>query len=140
MLVTRKWHKELNNQEITLAFMAISCLCAYVISVVFDHRWIIPSSHWHTSFVLVVIGAGILSVLVNFLINYGFEHVSAIIAGNILSLEELFGALFGFIFYGQLLDTREIIGGLIILASVVLMNFAIKHEDKIAEGPVGAVW
>ena len=139
MLVTRKWHKELNNQEITLAFMVFSCLCAYVISIIFDHRWIIPSSHWHLSFVLVVIGAGMLSVLVNFLISYGFEHVSAIIAGNILSLEEVFGALFGFIFYGQLLNTKEIIGGLVILASVVLMNFAIRREDRVAEEPVGAI-
>jgi len=138
MLVTRKWHKELNNHEITLAFMILSCLCAYVISVVFDHRWIIPASHWHASFILVAIGAGMLSVLVNFLISYGFEHVSAVIAGNILSLEEVFGALFGFIFYGQLLNAREITGGLIILSSVILMNFAIRKEDRIAEEPVGA--
>jgi drug/metabolite transporter (DMT)-like permease len=130
MLVTRKWHKELNNHEITLAFMVFSCLCAYAISVAFDHRWIIPSGHWHTSFVLVAVAAGMLSVLVNFLISYSFEHVSAIIAGNILSLEEVFGALFGFIFYRQLLDTREVVGGLVILASVVLMNFAIRKEDK----------
>lgn len=137
MLVTRRWHKELNNHEITVAFMVLSGLCAYVISVIFDHRWIIPSSHWDTSFVLVVIGAGVLSVLVNFFISYGFEHVSTIIAGNILSLEEVFGALFGFIFYGQLLDVREMVGGLVILASVILMNFVIRREDKIAEQLVG---
>lgn len=140
MLVTRKWHsKQLNNHEITVAFMVLSCLCAYVISVVFDHRFMIPRSHFTTHFVVVVVAAGMLSVPVNFLISYGFEHVSAIIAGNILSLEEVFGVLFGFIFYGQVLDKREIVGGLVILASVILMNFTIRREDKIAEELGGAV-
>lgn len=139
MLVTRKWHEELNNHEITVAFMISSCLCAYVISIVFDHRWIIPTTHWHSSFILVVIAAGILSVLANFLISYGFEHVSAIIAGTVLSLEEVFGALFGLVFYGQVLDSREIVGGLIILISVILMNVAMRKEDRVAEEPIGAI-
>jgi len=138
MLVTRKWHSDLlNNHEITVAFMILSCLCAYGISVLFDHRFMIPIGHWNAHFALVVLAAGCLSVPVNFLISYSFEHVSAIIAGNILSLEEVFGALFGFIFYGQVLDMREITGGLVILVSVLLMNFAMRREDRIAEEPMG---
>lgn len=139
MLVTRKWHGDiLNNQEITVAFMALSCFSAYVISVIFDHRWMIPSSHWNLNFALVVVAAGILSVPVNFLISYGFEHVSAVIAGNILSLEEVFGSLFGYLFFGQELSSREIIGGIVILISVILMNYAIRRENMVAEIPFGA--
>ncbi len=139
MLVTRKWHDgTLNNQEITVAFMALSGLFAYVISVISDHRWMIPASHWNMQFVLVVIAAGTLSVLVNYFISYGFEHVSAIIAGNILSLEEVFGPLAGFAFYQQVLSGRELVGGLVILVSVIAMNFAIRQEDRVAEEPIGA--
>jgi len=140
MLVTRKWHDDiLNNQEITVAFMALSGLSAYVISLVSDHRWMIPASHWNIQFVLVVIGAGALSVAVNYCISYGFEHVSAIIAGNILSLEEIFGPLAGFIFYRQVLGNRELLGGAVILVSVMAMNFAIRQEDRVAEEPIGAL-
>ncbi len=140
MLVTRKWHDgTLNNREITVAMLGFSCLSAYVLSVIFDHRWTIPSSHWNMHFVLVVAAAGALSVPVNLLISYGFEKVSAVVAGNILTLEEVFGVLFGYLFYREILSLREIIGGLIILFSVVLMNLAIRHEDKVAEQPIGAV-
>lgn len=140
MLVTRKWHDgTLNNQELTVAFMALSGLSAYVISVVTEHRWMIPKSHWNMQFTLVVIASGFLSVLINYFISYGFEHVSAIIAGNVLSLEEVFGPLAGFIFYGQTLGGRELIGGSVILISVIMMNFAMRHEDKIAEEPIGAI-
>jgi len=140
MLVTRKWHDgTLNNQEITVAFMALSGLFAYVISVMFDRRWMIPASHWNMQFALVVIAAGVLSVLINYFISYGFEHVSAIIAGNILSLEEVFGPLAGLIFYRQVLNGRELIGGSVILVSVMAMNFAIRQENRIAEEPIGAI-
>jgi len=140
MLVTRKWHDgSLNNQEITVAFMALSGLFAYVISVIVDRRLMIPGDHWDVQFVGVIIAAGALSVAVNFFISYGFEHVSAIIAGNILSLEEVFGPLAGFVFYGQVLSGRELVGGLIILVSVIAMNVVIRQENRIAEEPIGAL-
>ncbi len=138
MLVTRKWHGDvLNNHEITVAFLALSGLAAYVISVVCDHRFMIPTSHLTWPFAAVVLAAGVLSVPVNFLISYGFEHVSSIIAGNILTLEEVFGPLFGYVFYRQVLNGREIIGGSVILFSVILMNFAIRREDAAVTPPIG---
>jgi drug/metabolite transporter (DMT)-like permease len=68
-----------------------------------------------------------------FLVNYGFEHVSAVVAGNILSLEQVFGVLFGLVFYGELLNARQITGGLIILVSVILMNQLARREHQAAQ-------
>ncbi len=134
MLVTRRWHSDaLNNYEITAAVVGLASLMTYGLSVILYHRWFIPAGHWTAQFTTIAISAGSLSVAVNFLGNYGFEHVSAVIAGNILMLEEVFGPLFGWIFYGELLTGRDIIGGLIILLSVVVMNRLARREHEPAQ-------
>ena len=131
MLVTRRLHTGvLNNQEISVAMAGIAAVITYALSLILYHRWIISSSHWSNGFTLALVAAGCLSMLSNFLGNYGFEHVSAVIAGNILVLEEVFGPLFGFLFYSQILTSRDVIGGLIILASVVLLNTVARREQQ----------
>lgn len=134
MLVGRRWHTgALNNQEITVAMLGIASLSAYILSVILYHRLVIPFSHWNTEFSLVVLTAGGLSVASFYLANYGFEHVSAVIAGNILTLEVLFGPLFGWMFYGEILKPRVVIGGIIIVISVMLMNKLAKKEHQSAQ-------
>lgn len=122
-LVTRKWHsKVLNNQELTVAIIGCGFVMNYLLSLVLYRRPFVSTAGWSASFVLILFVAGCLGVINIFLINYGFEHVSAVIAGNILSLEEVFGALFGYVIYREVLTPRDIIGGLIILGAVVLTN------------------
>jgi drug/metabolite transporter (DMT)-like permease len=123
VLVTRRWHSDaLNNQEIAIGLMAIGCVVDYVLALFTSHRAFIPLNHFKPAFIFVLLAAGVLSVAINFLANYGFERVDAILAGNILSLEEVFGPIFGYIFYRETLKGHEIIGGLIILLSVICMN------------------
>ncbi len=134
MLVGRRWHSgKLNNQEITVAMLGIACIATYLLSLILYRRWFIPLSHWNSIFSLVVLAAGGLSVASIYLANYGFEHVSAVVAGNILTLEELFGPLFGWIFYGEVLVPRVIVGGIIILLSVILMNQLARREHHAAQ-------
>ena len=94
----------------------------YIISLVLYHRFFVSTAQWDMQFVLVLLVAGCFGVANIFLINYGFEHVSAVIAGNVLALEQVFGTLFGFIIYREVLSLREIIGGLVILGAVILTN------------------
>lgn len=130
MLVGRRWHTDrLNNYEITAAMLAIASVSAYILSVVLYGRPLIPSSHWNIDFTLVVFAGGLLSAASIYLANYGFEHVSAVVAGNLLTLEEFFGPLFGYIFYSETLGTRDILGGILILISVILMN-RIARRDR----------
>lgn len=132
--VTRRWHsKALNNQELTVAIIGLGFIMNYVISLVLYHRFFVSTASWNTHYVLILLAAGCCGVANIFLVNYGFEHVSAVIAGNILSLEEVFGSLFGFIIYHEVLTLRDIIGGLIILAAVILTNELNNREQVKAE-------
>lgn len=110
----------------------------YLISLILYHRLFASTAHWSLGFVAVLLIAGCCGVANIFLINYGFEHVSAVIAGNILSLEEVFGALFGYIIYHEVLTPRDIISGLIILAAVILTN-QINNREHVKELDIPAL-
>jgi drug/metabolite transporter (DMT)-like permease len=128
-LVTRKWHsKALNNQELTVAIIVSGFVMNYLLSLILYHRFFVSTENWSPQFVLVLLLAGCCGVANIFLINYGFEHVSAVIASNVLSLEAVFGALFGFLIYDEVLGMRVIIGGLIILGSVIATNYLNNRE------------
>ena len=128
-LVTRKWHsKTLNNQELTVAIIGSGFVMNYLLSLVFYHRMFVSTAGWNLQFMTVLLLAGCLGVANIFLINYGFEHVSAVIAGNVLALEAVTGALLGFIIYHETLSLRDIIGGLTILSAVFLTNLLNKRE------------
>lgn len=134
--VTRQWHsKALNNQELTVAITGAGFIINYLVSLLLYHRVFAPTSDWNMQFVLVLLIAGCFGVANIFLINYGFEHVSAVIAGNILALEQVFGALFGFVIYQELLNPREVVGGIIILAAVILTN-QLNNREKVKQQPV----
>lgn len=121
--VTRKWHsKALNNQELTIAIIGVGFVINYLVSLVLYHRWFVETAHWNTQFLLVLFVAACCGVANIFLVNYGFERVSAVIASNILALEQVFGAVFGFMMYRETLSLREIIGGFVILVAVVATN------------------
>lgn len=123
LFVTRKWHTGvLNNQEIVVATVGLGWLFNYILSVTLYHRVFVVTDHWSPLFVIVLLAAGIAMVANVFLLNYGFERISGIVAGNILSLEQVFGPLFGYLFYREGLTSRELIGGTIIVVAALLMN------------------
>lgn len=129
MFVTRKWHTGiLNNQEITTALIGLGFIANYLLSIIIYRHFFVSVDHWSVQFGAVLFFASIASVGNFFFLNYGFERVSGIIAGNILNLEQIFGPIFGFIFYHEVLTSHEIIGGIIILIAVVAMNMQSKKE------------
>lgn len=123
MFITRKWHTgKLNNQEITVALLGMGFIANYILSLFLYHHLFANTNQWSILFIAVLIFAGVGAVGNIFLLNYGFERVSGIIAGNIMNLEQIFGPIFGYIFYHELLSSREVIGGIIILTAAILMN------------------
>ncbi len=136
MFITRKWHaKILNNQEITTAILGICFIANYVLSIVLYNHFVPSTDHWTPLFVAVLVFAGIAAVANVFLLNYGFEKVSGVVAGNILNLEQVFGPMFGYLFYKELLSEREIMGGLIIVIAAFLMNMLNKKDGAIVGTP-----
>ena len=86
-----------------------------------------PSTGWTTGLLLAVIGAGSFNVINMFLTNYGFQKIKAILASNILTLESVFAVILGFIFYKEIPIAKELLGGIVIILSVIGMN---KMETK----------
>jgi len=122
-ILARRWHSPiLNNYEIAFVTVAAGAVINYALALLSSHRAIIPAGHWSASFAGVLLIAAFLSALMNYLLNYGMEQVKPILAGNIFSLEEVFGPISGLIAYKELLTLRELVGGAIILISVLLMN------------------
>ena len=131
--VTRKWHsKKLNNQELTVAIIGAGFVMNYILSLVLYRRFFVSTAQWDMQFVLVLMVAGCLGVANIFLINYGFERVSAVIASNVLALEQVFGTFLGFVFYHETLSLREVVGGLIILGAVILTN-QLNNREKVRD-------
>lgn len=119
--IFRRWHSELlNNREITTIMFVLALPFLYLTSLIQGEG--IPTIGWNLNLFFAVFGAGLFNVMNMFLTNYGFQKVEAILASNILTLESVFAVLLGFIFYKELPVFKELIGGLIITASVIGIN------------------
>lgn len=120
--IARKWQSDfLNNKETTVLIFFISTLLLFLLSLFFIEG--LPSMQSFSIITIaVILGAGLFNVANLWLTNYGFKHVEAVLAGNILSLEVVFALLLGLIFYREIPSIKELIGGSIIVFSVYRMN------------------
>jgi drug/metabolite transporter (DMT)-like permease len=130
--VARRWHRpKLNNQEITMLTLFFGASMTLVLSLLLREG--APHAHQPLTIWLAVLAGGVLNVINLFLLNYSFEHLDAVRAGNLLNLESAWGLLFGLLFYHEWPSTRGLIGGIIIIASVVGMNlYSHREEAKLA--------
>jgi len=120
--ISRKWFsKNIKNEEIAV-FGAFFTFCyAVILSQLFGDG--INEFLTVNPFLLIIIFlAGLTFILINYFGSYGFEKVQAIIANNILVLESVFGLLFGLLLYNEIPVLREVLGGIIIVISAILMN------------------
>jgi drug/metabolite transporter (DMT)-like permease len=69
-----------------------------------------------------------------FLSNYGVARVEGIVAGNILTLECVFGVLLGYLVYREIPQIRAFAGGGLIVGSVLLMNYLEVRRKKLLRG------
>ena len=84
--IARKWHGDiLNNQEITTLTLGLGTFFVFITSLLFGQG--LPSLNISAAVWLVVIAGGVLNIANQFLINYGFQHLDAVRAGNLLNLE-----------------------------------------------------
>jgi len=119
--ISRRFHsKLLNNKEITLLIFAISLPLLMGLSFVFGEG--VPSAHWSWMLLATVLVAGAFNTANMFLSNFGFEHVEAVLASNILTLESAFAVALGFFVFREVPVMQELMGGVLIVASVFWMN------------------
>jgi drug/metabolite transporter (DMT)-like permease len=120
--IVRKWESDfLNNKEIAVLMFGISSILLFVTSLLFNEG--LPERTSFTNFIIVIILlAGIFNVANLFFTNYGFQKINTVLAGNLLILQVLFALLIGVFFYKEILEVKEIIGGLLIVLSSYQMN------------------
>lgn len=119
--IARKWHsKYLNNYEITAVIFLISVTTVFLTSLFLGEG--LPLSNWSPFLLMIVVFAGLFNVGNLLLTNYGFERVEAVLASNLLTLESLFAIAIGFVFFREVPAVRELLGGGLILVSVLKMN------------------
>lgn len=123
--IGRTWHGAsgpanvpLNNPEITALLIGVGAVILGAFSFLDGEG--VP--HAQGRVWLAVAVAGALAMLNVFLINYAFEHVDPVSAGNLLTLESVWGLIFGLVFYGQVPGLGESVGGAVIVLCAVGMN------------------
>jgi drug/metabolite transporter (DMT)-like permease len=122
-VLRKKQTGELNNYELAFGTLVVGAVGNYLLSVGVYHRAFVDVTQWSPMLGVLFLGAGFLSALMSLLSSYGFEHVPAITASIILDLELVFGIVFGFLIYREVLSGYEIVGASIILAAIVIMSY-----------------
>jgi len=125
--IGRKWHSNyLNNYETTIFMFFVGSIFLFITSITLGEG--LPTSDQFSSYImLALLGGAIFNVINLLLTNYGFQHVKASVAGNILTLEVVFALAYGLFLFKEIPLIREILGGIIILISVYFVN---KIEDS----------
>ncbi len=119
--LARKWQTNfLNDKEITQILLFLATLILFATSVVKGEGS--PVIRSDAPLLLSVFLTGFFNVLNIYLINYGFSRVRAVVASNVLTLEAIFAVVLATIFYKEFPNLRELIGGLLIIVSVIQMN------------------
>lgn len=128
--ILRKFHSDhLNNYEQTSVMLFFGVIFLFIGSLISGESIILNIDISYLTLLVLCISASF-NILILLLINYSFKHVKASIAGNILTLEVLFALSYGILFYSEILTIMEIIGSIIILTSVLLVNYQENKENK----------
>jgi drug/metabolite transporter (DMT)-like permease len=74
------------------------------------------------------------SIAAQLLMNQGFKYCKSWEGGLFLTSEVVFTSILGFVFLGEMLSWRFGFGGLLIVASAVLLNFTRVHKISASSG------
>jgi drug/metabolite transporter (DMT)-like permease len=111
---------------IVFYLMAIGTVCnAVMMAPVF----VMPRGH----IIWLLLGSGVMGVTGQVLLTMGYKNVSAKAGSMVSSSRIIFAALMGFFFFSEMLSSRIIIGGLLIIGSIIgvsLLQKKVNAEDE----------
>lgn len=96
-------------------------------SFVFKYK--LPILAWHPAWIWLLIYS-LMSMLVIWLLIFGFKNLEAQIASLILPTEIVFALLFGFLFFKEILATSTFIGGLLIFIAAILPGLSLLQRHN----------
>lgn len=115
-----KYAKQTDVMKLSfLQFIIAGCLSA-VCMIIFERPNLVDI---HES-IIPILYTGIIEVALCYTLQiFGQKHVPPVIAAVLLSLESVFAAIFGALFLKEALTSKEIIGMILILLSVLVIQF-----------------
>lgn len=124
--VSRKWMSDhLTDKEIAQLLLLMGTVILFVVSLAKGES--LPPLDWQWLLLVSLFFTGFFNAINIFLINYGFKNVKVVLASNILTLESIFALILAAIFYKELPSLKELLGGALIIGSVIQMN---RLEEK----------
>lgn len=112
--------KLLTNLEMTQIILAFATIFLLIAS--FTVKENLPIYNWNWAIFFMIVLTGLANIGMIFFTNYGFEHVENSLASNILTLEMVFAVIIGFVIYKEIPTIKDLLGGILILFSVIQMN------------------
>ncbi len=108
-----------SNLQINVVGSVFMTILSFMISILRSEQWLFPifNKVWIMIFLF-----GIFFLLNSFLIIYGFSKVEVQKGSLIMLLDIVAGIFFGYLFYAEKITGIQMIGGLLILASMILPN------------------
>jgi drug/metabolite transporter (DMT)-like permease len=120
-LVTRRIQStHLTDYETAVLMVLFAGVQLFVISLLVGEP--LPTKGWSFGIVGVLLASGLTVASLSFLMNYGFARVEAVLAGNITTMSTFFSILTAFIAFGEVPVLQELLGGLLIVTSAILMH------------------
>lgn len=110
--------------------MLAGIIIAYILLVVYGQPMIALGALSGTTWFVGIL-FGLILMLVNYLVLYGFGHFDLQLGTIVLTTELLFGAVFGFVFFQEMLKTNELVGGLLIVVAVLAANIPKKRKSGV---------
>lgn len=117
------FRKRLGSEVDRVFLVTIAMISGIIISIallLINHQSIIFFTHisllsWITGFIF-----GVLLFTVSYLTIVGFQYIELGPGTLIFSSEILFGVLFGILFFGEYLNIKEVIGGVLIFIAITV--------------------
>jgi drug/metabolite transporter (DMT)-like permease len=121
--IARRFQSDkLNNYESTFVMLGLGSIFLFCTSLALGES-LVEVSDFHSETLLLLGVSGLFNVMNVLLTNFGFQHVKAGIAGNILALETIFALGYSLFLYGESVSSREILGGACVLLSVLGVQY-----------------
>lgn len=131
--VSRKFmSKTLNNEEIALISSFTMGIFALIVSLMLGNK-ITNFFILDWKILLVIFMAGLTFILIGVSHNYGFEHIEAIVANNLLILTPFFGLVIGILVYKEVPTLMGLVGGILVIISAVIINYSENKKIEVSK-------
>lgn len=121
----RKWQRaSINNWESTFLMFIVGIPILFIASLVSGETPLIVDKLMVPEVLFAIGMSGLLNAVGLVVINYALGHIEIVLSNNIFALQPVFGVVVGVLLYQDVITIWEILGGLIIVGSLLGMNQA----------------